>query len=68
VRHSADTSLRYLTFWDGTPDSPAYVELCEAYAKTGGTPYIPRPRKEIKAVFDGLEMVPPGFGPIVGRS
>jgi hypothetical protein len=51
--------------WDGTTDSPAYVKLCEAYAKTGGTPYIPRPRKEIKAVFDGLEMVPPAFGPIV---
>jgi hypothetical protein len=51
--------------WDGTTDSPAYVKLCEAYAKTGGTPRIPHPRKKIKAVFDGLEMVPPGFGPIV---
>ncbi|WP_432943161.1 SAM-dependent methyltransferase [Kribbella sp. CA-253562] len=55
----------YLTMWDGTTDSPAYVALCEGYAKTGGAPYIPRPQEEIKAVFDGLELLPPGFGPIV---
>ncbi|GAA1556905.1 SAM-dependent methyltransferase [Kribbella sancticallisti] len=51
----------YLTMWDGTTDSQAYVTLCANYAKTGGAPYIPRPREEIRAVFDGLEMVPPGF-------
>jgi hypothetical protein len=51
----------YLTLWDGTTDSQAYVDLCEGYAKTGGVPYVPRPREEIRAVFDGLEMVPPGF-------
>jgi hypothetical protein len=54
----------YLTLWDGTIDSPHYVKMCENYAKTGGTPYIPRPQEEIKAVFDGLELVDPGFGPI----
>ncbi|MGW1344416.1 SAM-dependent methyltransferase [Kribbella sp. NPDC002412] len=51
----------YLTMWDGTTDSQAYVTLCENYAKTGGVPYVPRPREEIRAVFDGLEMVEPGF-------
>ena len=51
----------YLTLWDGTTDSQAYVDLCEGYAKTGGVPYVPRPREEIRAVFDGLEMVPPGY-------
>jgi hypothetical protein len=51
----------YLTLWDGTIDSQAYVTLCENYAKTGGVPYIPRPREEIRAVFEGLEMVSPGF-------
>jgi hypothetical protein len=51
----------YLTLWDGTIDSQAYVDLCEGYAKTGGVPYVPRPREEIGAVFEGLEMVSPGF-------
>lgn len=51
----------YLTMWDGTTDSQAYVTLCENYAKTGGVPYVPRPREEIRAVFDGLEMIEPGF-------
>ncbi|MEU4605231.1 SAM-dependent methyltransferase [Kribbella sp. NPDC023972] len=51
----------YLTLWDGTIDSEAYVALCENYAKTGGVPYIPRPREEIRAVFEGLELVSPGF-------
>jgi hypothetical protein len=51
----------YLTFWDGTTDSAAYVQLCENYAKTGGVPYVPRPADEIRHVFDGLELVPPGF-------
>ncbi|ADD43033.1 SAM-dependent methyltransferase [Stackebrandtia nassauensis] len=51
----------YLIYWDGTTDSDAYVKLCEEYAKTGGAPYIPRSRDEIRAVFDGLEMVDPGF-------
>lgn len=51
----------YLTFWDGTTDSAAYVALCENYAKTGGVPYIPRPAEDLRQVFEGLELVPPGF-------
>ncbi|MEW1740642.1 SAM-dependent methyltransferase, partial [Nocardia beijingensis] len=51
----------YLVMWDGTDDSKAYVTLCENYTGTGGTPYVPRPQAQIKAVFDGLELVDPGF-------
>ncbi|MEV6280034.1 SAM-dependent methyltransferase [Nocardia sp. NPDC051832] len=51
----------YLVLWDGTDDSKAYVTLCENYTGTGGTPYIPRPQEQIRAAFDGLEMVEPGF-------
>jgi len=50
----------YLIFWDGTTDSQAYVTLCEEYTKTGGAPYTPRPRDQIRSVFDGLELVDPG--------
>jgi hypothetical protein len=51
----------YLVMWDGTDDSQAYVTLCENYTGTGGTPYVPRPQAQIRAVFDGLELVDPGF-------
>jgi hypothetical protein len=54
----------YLALWDGTDDSQGYVDLCEAYTRTGGAPYHPRTRAEIRACFDGLEMVDPGFVPI----
>ncbi|MBF6339767.1 SAM-dependent methyltransferase [Nocardia abscessus] len=51
----------YLAMWDGTDDSRAYVALCQNYTHTGATPYIPRPQAQIKVVFDGLELVAPGF-------
>lgn len=51
----------YLVMWDGTDDSKEYVTLCENYTGTGGVPYVPRTQAQIKAVFDGLEMVEPGF-------
>lgn len=51
----------YLVMWDGTIDSQAYVTLCENYTRTGGAPYTPRTQAEIRGVFDGLEMVEPGF-------
>lgn len=51
----------YLALWDGTDDSPAYVTLCENYTGTGATPYVPRPQAQIRVVFDGLELVEPGF-------
>ncbi|MFC9437363.1 SAM-dependent methyltransferase [Nocardia sp. NPDC057030] len=51
----------YLVMWDGTDDSQAYVTLCENYATSGGVPYTPRPAAQIRAVFDGMELVDPGF-------
>lgn len=60
----AAPSGSYLVLWDGTDDSDAYVQLCRNYTDTGGVPYTPRPQAEIRAVFDGLELVEPGFVPI----
>lgn len=54
----------YLVYWDGTVDSDAYVKLCLEYAKSGGLPYRPRPKEELRAVFDGLELLEPGFVPL----
>lgn len=54
----------YLIMWDGTDDSEAYVTLCENYTGTGGTPYTPRPQAQIRAIFDGLELVEPGVSSI----
>ncbi|MEU1981333.1 SAM-dependent methyltransferase [Nocardia sp. NPDC019395] len=51
----------YLILWDGTDDTDAYVRLCAGYSDTGGGPYTPRPQAEIRAVFDGLELLEPGF-------
>ncbi|WP_433665059.1 SAM-dependent methyltransferase [Nocardia sp. CA-128927] len=51
----------YLVAWDGTDDSAEYVKLCENYTGTGGAPYIPRPKEQIRGIFDGLELVEPGF-------
>jgi hypothetical protein len=58
---AAVPSGSFLVMWDGTDDSKDYVTLCENYTGTGGVPYIPRPQAEIRAVFDDLEMVEPGF-------
>ncbi|WP_280457374.1 SAM-dependent methyltransferase [Nocardia carnea] len=51
----------YLVLWDGTDDDDAYVRLCAESADIGGEPYMPRPQSEIRALFDGLEPVAPGF-------
>ncbi|MBO0855753.1 MAG: SAM-dependent methyltransferase [Nocardia sp.] len=58
---AAVPSGSYLLLSDGTDDDSAYVDLCAEYAKTGGTPYVPRSRAEIAAAFDGLEPIPPGY-------
>ncbi|MEV0293763.1 SAM-dependent methyltransferase [Nocardia sp. NPDC050710] len=70
VRRIVDTIMdalapgSYLAYYDGSTDDPGYVRLCANYTKTGGVPYIPRSSDEIRGVFDGLEMVPPGVVPI----
>ncbi|NKY55015.1 SAM-dependent methyltransferase [Nocardia flavorosea] len=55
------TGGSYLALWDGTDDDDDYVRLCAEYADIGGEPYVPRPQSEIRALFDGLEPVEPGF-------
>ncbi|MEU4311644.1 SAM-dependent methyltransferase [Nocardia sp. NPDC024068] len=57
----ATPSGSYLVLWDGTDDSADYVKLCSNYTDTGGAPYVPRPRAEIRAAFDGLALEAPGF-------
>ncbi|MFF0490278.1 SAM-dependent methyltransferase [Nocardia sp. NPDC004068] len=54
----------HLVYWDGTTDSEYYVRMCEEYTKSGGVPYHPRTQEELRHVFDGLELLDPGFGPI----
>ncbi|MBB5912659.1 hypothetical protein BJY24_001526 [Nocardia transvalensis] len=54
----------YLVYWDGTVDSPTYVAMCEEYAKSGGVPYHTRTQDELRAVFDGFELLDPGFGKV----
>ncbi|WP_040714210.1 SAM-dependent methyltransferase [Nocardia takedensis] len=51
----------YLAHWDGTDDSDAYVQMCKAYTDTGGTPYVPRPQAQLRDIFDGLDLIDPGF-------
>src|SRR5947209_1371284 len=51
----------YLVLWDGNDTNQAYVDLCEAYTKTGGVPYIPRSNEQIGQYFDGMAMVGPGL-------
>lgn len=58
------TAGSYLALWDGTDDDDAYVRLCAASADIGGEPYVPRPQSEIRTLFDGLELVDPGFTPV----
>ncbi|MFF3228484.1 SAM-dependent methyltransferase [Nocardia suismassiliense] len=57
----AVSSGSYLILWDGTDDSADFVQLCDNYIGTGGTPYIPRPKEQLRQLFDGLELVEPGF-------
>ncbi|WP_280371371.1 SAM-dependent methyltransferase [Nocardia wallacei] len=54
----------HLVYWDGTVDSPTYVAMCEEYAKSGGAPYYPRTQEQLRAVFEGYELLEPGFGKI----
>jgi hypothetical protein len=51
----------YLCLCDGTGDDENAIRHREEYAKTGAVPYISRSRDQVKAHFDGLDIVPPGF-------
>lgn len=54
----------YLVLYDGITERQSYVTLCEEYAKSGGLAYLPRTPEEIRAAFDGLELVEPGCVPV----
>ncbi|MFX4295197.1 SAM-dependent methyltransferase [Streptomyces bohaiensis] len=45
-------------------DSPAMVELNVHYAASGAAPYYVRSREDLAATAKGLEILPPGIGPI----
>lgn len=61
---SAVPAGSYLALQDGSDDDESYVRLCAEYARSGGTPYLPRSKDRIRACFDGLELVAPGFVPL----
>lgn len=58
---AAVPSGSYLAMWDGTDDSAEYVKLCANYSDTGGAPYTPRSKDQLRGVFDELDLVAPGF-------
>ncbi|WP_051027264.1 SAM-dependent methyltransferase [Nocardia higoensis] len=51
----------YLLLWDGTDDCPEYTAMCQTYNTTGAVPYVPRSKGQLRAVFEGLDLVAPGF-------
>jgi O-methyltransferase involved in polyketide biosynthesis len=50
----------YLTQYDGTNTSQAYVEAIQRYNDSGSVPYNLRSPQQITAFFDGLELLEPG--------
>lgn len=61
----------YLTIADSThavgtteAELDAFRTAQEEYAKTGAVPYWNRHQAELKSLFDGLELVEPGFVPV----
>ncbi|MGY2119589.1 SAM-dependent methyltransferase [Nocardia gipuzkoensis] len=67
VRRIVDTLMKavpsgsYLMMWHVTDDSQRFRFMCELYAGHGDAPLVPRLRSQVEALFDGLEMVEPGF-------
>ena len=50
----------YLTIYDGTCTSAAFVEAEKTYDDTGAVPYVLRSPEQVAGFFDGLELVEPG--------
>jgi hypothetical protein len=50
----------YLTIYDGTSTSAAFVEAEKTYDDTGAVPYVLRSPEQVTGFFDGLELVEPG--------
>jgi hypothetical protein len=57
----------YLTISDGTTAAPddATAKAQDDYADTGAMAYLNRDPDELRSLFDGLELVEPGFVPLV---
>lgn len=53
----------FLAIYDSPDSSQDLVEALSGYNDTGAIPYYARPLDQIIALFDGLEMVPPGVVP-----
>jgi hypothetical protein len=54
----------YLLLWDSTDTNPAYAKAAQTYAHSGAVPYRLRPIEQLRQLFDGLELVEPGFVPL----
>ena len=50
----------YLTIYDGTSTSAAFVEAEKTYDDTGAVPYVLRSPEQVAGFFDGLELIEPG--------
>jgi hypothetical protein len=54
----------YLTLSDGANTSKVREEAHQRYAQTGAVPYHLRSPEQIRAFFDGLELLEPGIVPV----
>ncbi|CAL9332680.1 hypothetical protein SUDANB171_00106 [Streptomyces sp. enrichment culture] len=45
-------------------DDPVVIAVCEDYAAAGAAPYYPRSKEQLAATAAGLDLLPPGLGPI----
>jgi hypothetical protein len=60
----AAPSGSYLAHWDSANVDPTAVAAMEEYNDTGAVPYIQRSPEQIVTLYDGLELLEPGFVPI----
>ncbi len=54
----------YLVHWDSANTDPTAVAAMEEYNQTGAVPYIQRSPEELILLYDGVELLEPGFVPI----
>jgi S-adenosyl methyltransferase len=54
----------YLAHYDATDSDPTAVAAMEEYGESGAVPYILRSVDELSRLYDGLELVEPGFVPL----
>jgi hypothetical protein len=54
----------YLVHWDSANTDPTAVAAMEEYNQTGAVPYIQRSPEQISQLYEGLELLEPGFVPI----